>query len=423
MTKTNNNIPKGYKNSPLGIIPEEWDALRMKDVCKVHQGLQIPISERFLEKVENADFYITNEFLKEGSKNKYYILNAPESAKCVENDVLMTRTGNTGRVVTNVKGAFHNNFFKIVYDANKISKDFLVYFLKDTKNQHKLLVLAGNSTIPDLNHSDFYSLGIQVPPLPEQQKIAEILSTWDVAIEKQQALIAQLLLRKRALMQKLLTGKLRLRSETGERFSGDWKKVKLGEVGEISSAGVDKTINDNEIPVRLLNYLDVYRRDFLYGKEFNHVVTAKREKIISCSVLKGDVFFTPSSEVPNDIANSAVAMEDMDNVVYSYHVVRFRLKEDWDLVFRGYAFKTEYFYRQAQRLCDGSGQRYVISQTNFRRMKTIIPPSIEEQTAIAEVLSTADRHIEIEQQKLAHLREQKKGLMQVLLSGRKRVRI
>ena len=96
-----------------------------KELTKINQGLQIPISDRYLEQVENSFFYITNEFLKDGSKNKYFIKNPPESVLCKEEDILMTRTGNTGQVVTNITGAFHNNFFKIKYSKD-LNKNFLV---------------------------------------------------------------------------------------------------------------------------------------------------------------------------------------------------------------------------------------------------------------------------------------------------------
>src|SRR4051794_6252024 len=103
-------------NIPALRFPEfegEWSKGKLHDFTKINQGLQIAISERYLESVENSHFYITNEFLKEGAERKYYIKNPPKSVLCNEDDILMTRTGNTGKVVTNVSGAFHNNFFKI----------------------------------------------------------------------------------------------------------------------------------------------------------------------------------------------------------------------------------------------------------------------------------------------------------------------
>ena len=147
-------------------------------------------------------------------------------------------------------------------------------------------------------------------------------------------------------MQQLLTGQTRLPG-----FHGEWEVKRLGDIGEITSAGVDKKIRPDEVPVRLVNYLDVYRRDFIYSKDLNHWVTALPQQAKRCAVQKGDVFFTPTSETRDDIGISSVAMEDIPDAAYSYHVARLRLREAWDLCFRTYAFKTRAFLDQAETLC------------------------------------------------------------------------
>lgn len=194
------NIPK--LRFPQFVNSGEWIEKTLKDLTKINQGLQIPISERYTEKVENSYFYITNEFLKENSTNKYFIKNPPESVICYTDDILMTRTGNTGQVVTNVHGAFHNNFFKIKY-SNKINKEFLVYFLRLPTVQNKIMSYAGTSTIPDLNHGDFYRLEIILPSIQEQQKIADCLSSIDSLITAQSQKIELLKEHKNGLLQNL----------------------------------------------------------------------------------------------------------------------------------------------------------------------------------------------------------------------------
>ena len=208
-----------------------------------------------------------------------------------------------------------------------------------------------------------------------------------------------------------------------ERFSQPWKEVKLGEIGTISSAGVDKKIVEGEDLVELLNYMDVYKKDFLYKTDTSMTVSAPMRQIKNCNLRKGDIFFTPSSETPDDIAHSAVVMEDIPNGVYSYHIIRLRPTTLIDLKFSAYAFKTAKFYKQAYAWCEGSGQRYVISQDDFRNMKIYIPSNISEQHAIAEVLSTADDEIDLLNKKLTLFKEQKKGLMQQLLTGNIRVKV
>ena len=118
------------KKIPKLRFPEfsnEWEKKKFKDITKINQGLQIAISERYSDDGEDRYFYITNEFLKKNSEKKYYIENPPKSVLCDQNDILMTRTGNTGQIVTGVSGAFHNNFFKINYDEQVLDKNFLYY--------------------------------------------------------------------------------------------------------------------------------------------------------------------------------------------------------------------------------------------------------------------------------------------------------
>lgn len=158
------------------------------------------------------------------------------------------------------------------------------------------------------------------------------------------------------------------------------------------------------------------KRDFISSNDIAHWVTAPESKLTHCDARKGDVFFTPSSEIQGDIAHSAVAVEDIDKAVYSYHIVRFRPNENWDIIFRAYVFKSSYFYKQAYRMCAGSGQRYVISQDDFRNM-TICIPNLEEQRKIADTLRTAQKKIDLLKQIIEQYRTQKRGLMQKLLKG------
>ena len=105
-----------------------WKMNTFGDICTVRQGLQIPISKRLTEYEEDSYEYITVQYLH-GGKEKEYIKSPKESVKCTKDDILMTRTGNTGMVVTNVEGVFHNNFFLIDFDRERFEKDFLVEYL------------------------------------------------------------------------------------------------------------------------------------------------------------------------------------------------------------------------------------------------------------------------------------------------------
>lgn len=178
---------------------------------------------------------------------------------------------------------------------------------------------------------------------------------------------------------------------------------------------MDKKTVVGEAPVRLVNFLDVFQRDFLYDAEITHTVTAPARQVQLCDVRKGDVFFTPSSETQEDLAQSAVAMEDMSGTVYSYHIVRLRFVKKIDLLFRAYLFKSRYFRKQAFQFCAGSGQRYVLSLKQFREMTIRVPP-IEEQNIIGKYFLGMDQEIGLTIRKIKALTHQKYGLLQKLFS-------
>ncbi|MGV3074746.1 restriction endonuclease subunit S [Clostridium baratii] len=191
-----------FRDENGGEYPE-WEDKKLKNICSINQGLQIAISDRFTEYKEGRYFYITNEFLKSDSDKKYYIENPTQNVICDEADILMTRTGNTGKVVRNVSGAFHNNFFKVNYNRNKIFGDFMYYFLTSNKIQRTIMRLAGSSTIPDLNHNDFYNIKIKIPCIEEQTKIANFLSNIDNIIEEEKKKLEDLKLWKKGLLQQM----------------------------------------------------------------------------------------------------------------------------------------------------------------------------------------------------------------------------
>ena len=200
-----------FKKTEIGEIPEEWEIKTFKDISKVNQGLQIAIEERYKDLKEGRLPYITIQYINDklNSDNEYFIENFSESVVCKEDDILMTRTGNTGIVVTNEIGVFHNNFFKVDFRRDLLNKDFLVWFLNTNFIQNLISRYAGTTTIPDLKHDDFYKLPVVIPSLYEQEKISSILSEVDEKLEEYKNKKQKLEELKKGLMQQLLTGKIR----------------------------------------------------------------------------------------------------------------------------------------------------------------------------------------------------------------------
>ena len=179
---------------------KEWKMNTFADICSVRQGLQIPISKRLTQYEDGCYEYITVAYLH-SSKEREYIKNPKSTVICTKEDVLMTRTGNTGMVITDVAGVFHNNFFLIDFDRNRYNKVFLVEYLNLDLIQAEIKRRAGTSTIPDLNHGEFYAISIYEPPFELQNQFASFVEQTDKSKLAIQQSLDKLETLKKSLMQ------------------------------------------------------------------------------------------------------------------------------------------------------------------------------------------------------------------------------
>lgn len=309
----------------------------------------------------------------------------------------------------------------LIKPENSDSK-YLFYKIQSYEVQKKIFKLAGGSTFSRINLADIRKLTFEYPPLLEQQKIAQILSTWDQAISATEKLLENSQQQKKALMQQLLTCKKRLLDENGEKFSEDWQDYPLSKIAEVIVSPVDKKSEPDELPVELCNYTDVYYNNLITKKISFMKATAKKTEIEKYSLNKGDVVITKDSETPGDIAIPALVSEDLNGVVCGYHLAIIRPKGNLiDGAFLNYLFsiqKTRYYFFTLATGATRFGLSIgAINKAHFRI------PNIKEQQKIAKILSVADQEIETLQKKLDCLKQEKKALMQQLLTGNKRVKV
>ncbi len=383
---------------------EGWTRLRITDIADFGSGAGISVAKLSSRSPANP----VPVFGGNG------IAGFTASATVQTPTVIIGRVGQKcGSVYTNngpawiTDNALYARRFRTLTDVPFLSLALEAARLNDVRNHNDLpLITQGilrDVTIP-------WPVAIN-----EQRAIASALSSAGELIEALERQIAKKQAIKQGLSQQLLTGSSRLPG-----FMAKWDEVSLGEAGTISGGGVDKNSNPGEESVRLLNYMDVYRAEFVTSATATQVVTAPTAKLTKCAVRAGDVFFTPTSETPDDIARSAVASCDLPGVVYSYHLVRWRPFDEWDSSYLAYAFSTERFRRQASIMAAGSGTRYVVSMPAFRSLVALRPP-VEEQRAIGSVLRDASTEIESLRSRLAKARAIKTGMMQQLLTGRTRL--
>ena len=244
----NQHIPSGYKPSPLGIIPEDWEVKRIGDFGKVITGSTPPTEDAdnygdVYKFVSPADFS-GNKYIETTEKHlseKGFSI----SRQMPKGTVLFTCIGSTiGKCAIAKEALTSNQQINAIICDSKHSGEFLYYELCHRSNRIKQI--AGEQAVPIINKSTFENYKVLCPPFEEQNCIAKILSLWDTAIAKQTALIEQLTLRKRGLMQQLLTGKKRLKG-----FSGEWKEVRLGEVAHITMGQSPDSKYYNEVGLGL----------------------------------------------------------------------------------------------------------------------------------------------------------------------------
>lgn len=223
------HIPQGYKDSPLGIIPKEWEVKKLGEVCDIDkQSLSSSTDPEY------EFYYISlsdvNSERFEIKSSRQVFKSAPSRARRIikKGDVVISTVRPNLQAFTfireNVKDVIVSTGFAVL-TPKKILGEYLFQYLFSQLVTKQFYQLVVGSNYPAVNSLDVSHLKISVPPLIEQQSIVSVISLWNTAIEKQSELIEQLKLRKHALMQQLLTGKKRLPG-----FKGKWKEAKLGSI-------------------------------------------------------------------------------------------------------------------------------------------------------------------------------------------------
>ena len=302
-------------------------------------------------------------------------------------------------------------------NVGMFASNFLGYYFNSTIYRAQLYPLIQGIKVCSISKKAISNTKLAVPPMEEQRKIAEILGAWDEAIEKQSRLIEKLELRKRALMQHLLTGRTRLPG-----FTTPWQKVKLGEIGKTYNGLTGKSKEDFEDGnAKFIPYINVFLNEKVNIDKLGVVSVDESEK--QNKVQYGDIFFTVSSETPEEVGMASVLLEYIDDTYLNSFCFGYRLNdfETLNPIFASYILRGDRFRNCMMVLAQGS-TRFNISKNEVMKLRIELP-SLSEQKAIAEVLTMADNEIATHRKKLDALRLQKRGLMQQLLTGKTRVKI
>ena len=413
MTSNNQHIPLGYKPSPLGIIPENWDVKRLGEACDYvdYRGKSPNKSAKgiFLVTAKNIrdgyiDYDISKEFIPTDEFEE-----TMRRGKAQIGDVLITTEAPLGHIaqIDNPNIALAQRVIKYRGKVG-LRNTYLKYYLMSDSFQTILVANATGSTALGIKGSRLHQLPIVIPSLIEQDSIVSVLSLWDTAIAKQTALIEKLTLRKRGLMQQLLTGKKRLKG-----FEGEWHYHRIKDHFELI---LDKNDGKNHTPMTISAKHGLISQK----NKFDRIVAGN--SLDKYTLLKkGDFAYNKGNS--NLYEMGCIYRLEESSAVVPFVYICFRTFDNTCCEFYQHFFINHGLDKQLKKIIT-SGARgdglLNVNDKDFMMLK--IPyPQIAEQRAIASILDNADKEIEIQKQKLSDLQEQKKGLMQVLLTGKRRI--
>lgn len=415
-------MQSGYKESSIGIIPKDWEVRKLGELGELKNGINKD-KEDFgfgFPMINLMDVFGINKVFSDNFK--LGLVNANErdlkEFSLKKGDVLFVRSsvkpegvGLTTLICDNLENTTYSGFLIRFRDNGLLDFDYKAHCFFEERFRKNLLNKSTISANTNINQDALNSLMICVPPLPEQTAIANLLSTWDKAIQTTTALIEQKQNRKKWLMQMLLSGKKRLKGFE----KGKWKKFSYDKVLKVVKRHIEW---DDEKQYRLISVRrrsgGIFEREPLYGKQ----ILVKDLRIAK----KGDFLFSKMQIVHGA---SALVTKEFDGTHISGSYIA-TVAVDPDVLsidyFNWYS-KLPYFYHQTYISSYGVHiEKMTFDWESFIGLGLRLP-SLEEQNAISRVLQSADKEIELLNKKLDQLKEQKKGLMQILLTGKKRLKI
>lgn len=409
-------VPEAFKLTKSGILPFSWDSRKLKK-------LVIPIQE----KAQNLKFEVLSitagvGFVNQADKfgkviagaqyQKYTVLrkgdfsyNKGNSKTYPQGCIYMLEDRNEA-AVPNVfisfrfKHGIHTYYYKHLFINGFLSRQLYRYINAGVRNDGLL----------NLYNDDFYNCELPVPPLPEQDKIAEILSTWDKAVELKEKLIEEKKRQKKWLLENLLN------PENGVRlpgFEGEWEDVSLQ----------DCTLNKGEYGLNapaceykegLPRYIRITDIDEKGRYISSNEAYVDSDNSFQFFLKHNDLLFVRTGST---VGKTYLYNEKDGHLIFAGFLIRFSINcTKCNPIFIKTIFDTIDYWKWVKIISARSGQPG-INADEYSKYRFRIPVSLKEQAAIANLLSTADKEIDLLEQELEQLQKQKKALMQLLLTG------
>ena len=403
-------VEKGYKQTEIGVMPEDWNQTTLWDTSEIYTGTTPPTNNRgnygdeFLF-VSPADLGKTKYIID--TEKKLSKIGFKIARKFPAGSILYTCIGSTiGKAAIAKFELTSNQQINAISPNKKVWSEYLYYFL--LLNTPRIKLGASEQAVPMINKSDFGKTIIILPPLPEQTAIANALSDMDALIAQTEKLIEKKKAIKQGVMQELLKPK------------EGWVTKKLGDYGKTYGGITGKTKSDfGKGYGKYIPFMNILSNPII-DIGFLDKVDIKSGEVQNRAV-KGDLFFNGSSETPEEVGLCSVLNDELDNLYLNSFCFGYRMNNQNNLngLFLSYLFRSPLGRNLIFSLAQGA-TRYNLSKTNLLKLDLPIP-SKKEQDIIAMTLLDLDRSITATQTKVHKLKHQKQGMMQALLTGKIRL--
>jgi type I restriction enzyme S subunit len=409
-------LKSGYKASMFGPIPKDWQVTILRKLVDPKRTIRYGIVQPGSYD-ENGKYMVRGQDYSFGWVDPKYLFRVSDAveakyknARLKSGDIILTivgaGTGTVAMVPEWLNGAnITQTTARIAINEEFALSTFCYYFLSSSFGKRITYQNIKGGAQPGLNCGDIEEYPIPLPPLPEQNAISNLLSVWDKTIDVTTALITQKQLRKKWLMQQLLPGKKRLKG-----FKGEWREARLGDLCKLVNGMAFKPEDWTATG------LPIIRIQNLNGAEaFNYYDKEVESKYI---VENKDLLFAWSGSRGTSFGAFEWAG---GKAILNQHIFNVYPKKELSKDFALQILK--WLTIGIERRAHGSAGLVHVTKKQLEGERMYIPTSISEQNAIASILQVAEIEIQVLQAKLDKLKEQKKGLMQVLLTGKKRLKI
>ncbi len=419
-------VRPGYKQTEVGVIPENWDCQRIRDAAA--KTANAIVGGPFGSDLVSADYVsagipvIRGQNMSASLVSGDFVFVSPKKAKSLSanlarsDDLVFTQRGTLGQVSVVPHGAFEHYLIsqsqmKISLDRSRHEPRFVHHYFASRAGQKQIVTSAIQTGVPHTNLGILRAYQFPAPPLREQRAIAAALSDLDALLGGLDQLIAKKRDLKQAAIQQLLTGQTRLPG-----FHGEWEVKRLEETGTfLKGSGIKKDeANSGELPS--IRYGEIYTHHNDYIRSFNSWVSSK-VAATATRLRHGDLLFAGSGETKEEIGK-CVAFVDDHEAFAGGDIVVLRLAGA-NPIFMGYYCNTAPI--NAQKASKGQGDAVVHISAAALSSVEVTLPSHDEQTAIAAVLSDMDAELAALEARRDKTRDLKQAMMQELLTGRIRL--